>query len=175
MAWSVVYIGYEKFHFSQKFLTMSNQTSVNPLPASFVTHQEVNLRVNSFINTKHNMLTASQNKQETRAIWYELKHLEQLMEELRYKEASGMRIYFGAYPDTHEKYAGQLCLLMVPTRINTTTMRHEDIITEHEPDFTERIAGFDPKKIEEMYKNFNFGSPCPPACISGDLTYPLAT
>jgi hypothetical protein len=164
-----------QFHFLNKFLIMSNQTSVNPLPASFVSHEEVNLRVNSFINSKHNMLTATLNKQETRAIWYAFEHLEQLMDELKYKEASGMRIYFGAYPGTHQQYAGQLCLIMIPTRINTTTMVHEDIIIENEPDFTERIAGFDPNEIVEMYKNFNFGSPCPPACISGDLTYPLAT
>lgn len=155
---------------------MSKQTTTAPpLPASFISQAEANLRVTNYINNKYTPLSSTMDGSETKAIWYSIQHLQQLFDELQYREASGMRIYFGAYPTTHEHYGGQLCLIMVPTRINSTTMRHEDIITENESDFTERIAGFDPDEIEEMYKTFNFGSPCPPACLTGDLTYPLAT
>ncbi len=152
---------------------MTNQTAAKPLPASFVPKAEINKRVNNFMTFKHPLLTAELGKAETKSVWYATLHLEQLIDELKYKEASGLRIYLGAYSDDHPNYAGQLCLLMVPTRADGQTLGHFDIIAEEEPDFPERFAGFDPGEIGRIYKTFNFGSPCPPACPPPDgLTFP---
>jgi hypothetical protein len=151
---------------------MSNQTTTNPLPASFISKEEMNSRVNNYMTTKHSILSAALGTDETKAIWYAMPHLEQLIDELRYKEASGMRIYFGAYSPDHENFPGQLCLVMVPTRANAQTQGHTDIIAEEEADFWDRAGTYDPSEIERIYKTFNFGSPCPPACGLEPLTFP---
>src|SRR4051812_9034806 len=147
---------------------------IKPLPAAFISKTKADERVAKFQSEKHVLLSSALNGSDTKAIWYTIVHLEQLLEELHYQEASGMRIYFGTYPDTHLDYPGQLCLIMVPTKANAS-MEHEDIIIDDQAGFGDRLAGFDADEIDEMYMNFNFGSPCPPACGNHRMRYPLAS
>ncbi|GAB2809113.1 hypothetical protein [Ferruginibacter profundus] len=143
------------------------------LPAAFVSKATVNQRVGNYQNHKLPTLSAALGRSDTKSIWYTVEHLEQLLDELHYQEASGMRVYFGAYPSDHDDYPGQLCLMMVPTTFNGTTSNHEDIIIEEQDDFTDRFGAFDPEEIENIYKSFNFGSPCPPACLNQDPGFPI--
>jgi hypothetical protein len=147
-------------------------SEIKPLPVAFVSKTNASLRIEQFQNGKHGLLSNALGRADTKAVWYAINHLKQLLEELEYQQASGMRAYFATYPDTHPDYPGQLCLIMVPTKANAN-MEHEDIILDDQPGFGDRLAGFDPNDIEEMYLNFNFGSPCPPACGKHRMRYPL--
>lgn len=141
-----------------------------PLPESYISKDELNTRVKNYQETKLALLNAAMgdNKNDTKSIWYSKIHLEQLINEMNHLNASGMRIYLGAYPVTHNATPGQTCLLWVPTRAtnNNGSSSHKDIISEDEPDFPDRIAELD--KFKMTHKGFNFGSPCPPACGNPD-------
>jgi len=149
-----------------------DNNEIKPLPAAFITKTSANQRISAYQNHKLPGLTSALGKDDTCSIWYAMEHLEQLMDELRYQQASGMRIYFGAYPSNHPDYSGQLCLVMIPTVNGTTMGHHPDLIIEEQADFTDRFGIFDPEAIDDIYKSFNFGSPCPPACLSGDNAFP---
>ena len=145
--------------------------NIQQLPAAFISKATANERISAYQNHKLPGLSSPLGKSDTCSIWYALEHLEQLVEELRYQQASGMRIYFGAYPSDYPDFAGQLCLIMIPT-IEGTEEHQPDLILEDQEGFAERFGIFNPTAIDDMYKSFNFGSPCPPACLSGDNAFP---
>jgi hypothetical protein len=153
---------------------MSNQTSAKPLPAFFVGQAITRDRIKRFQETKQPVLTNLIGKEDTRAVWYSIEHIEELFKELKYLNANGLRIYLGSYEESHPQYSGQTCLLMVATRLNDS-QKNEDLILEQGPDFESRISlqrdlEIQPEKPKE--RDFNYGSPCPPVCPENELKYP---
>jgi hypothetical protein len=141
------------------------------LPFIFVNKTEVSKRVNNYKTQKQGMLTEKMNgKEETRSIWYSREHLEEIMRELYYLNADGVRLYFAAYDPEHELYGSQLSLVFVPTYL-TEENKHRDIIIEDEENYTARKAmkqtGFDANK------GLDFGALCKPDCGDHELLYPL--
>lgn len=163
---------------------------VKELPSFFVGKEIAKKRIQYFMDSKYPLLTENNSKTETRSIWYSFEHIKALYEELDYLNASGLRIYFGAYlePDiedenevvlidaeTHSGVAGQLSLLMVPTEAyiaGNNEPRHTDLIVEDKPDFTDRLIGLTLEEFILANKTHNAGSPCPPACITSDIKFP---
>lgn len=153
---------------------MENKKTVKPLPAIFIGKKITTERVERYLKNKHPLLSnaISQNghpKEDTKSIWYSKEHIETWLDEINIMNADGMRVYFGEYGEKDGLFAGQLCLLIVPTRL-TNSGRHEDIIVENEPDFAERLpaqarslgnTNFD---AESLHRGYNYGAPCPPIC-----------
>jgi hypothetical protein len=153
---------------------MNGSFSNTPLPEIFVGKAVVTARVKNFLTVKYPKLNETLNGKDTRAVWYSREHLETILDEMRMLSADGLRVYFGAYEDTHKSAPGQVCLLLVPTRASAND-GHADVIIEDESGFAERVnLGEQSKGIfdntnlpsteteEEQSKGFNYGHPCPP-------------
>jgi hypothetical protein len=156
---------------------MPEQPPARPLPFFYVGKQEASQRIQKFLDDKHPLLTDAIGKTDTKSVWYSFQHIEELYKELVYLNADGLRLYYGAYDSQHE-YSNQLCILMVPTFLNSS-MKHEDLILENSDDFIERLGGEEnignTEEITELiakYKEFNYGSPCPPVCPGNEFGYP---
>jgi len=162
----------------------NNDSPVQPLPAIFIGKESINNRVNNYLSNKHPLLRNAQKaisdeREETKTIWYSREHIETWLNEMNLLNADGMRIYFGAYGEEDTDVAGQLCLLMVLTRTAENSTTHDDIIYENEPDFADRSAETNSRSINEdglegegNPKEFNYGSPCPPICRDQNPSFP---
>ena len=150
---------------------MSVTRTPRPLPPIFVDASVVNQRIKNFENNKRSELSRAIGHEETRSVWYSLAHFEQILKEMYYLNADGVRAYFATYEDTHAKYPGQLCLIFIPTCFNADSGKHRDIIYEQEPNFSLRSVT-EAYVDEESLKNLNFGSLCKPDCDNHELYYP---
>ncbi len=138
-----------------------------PLPYFFISQDVVEKRVANFVENKHSVLTEALGKMDTKNIWYSLDHIEKLLQEIKLVNGDGLRIFFGMYEPTH-RFAGQLCLVMNPTRPNAKG-GHDNVILENEPDFEkrstfERSVRFPKGDDPSVVWGYNYGSPCPPSC-----------
>ncbi|MFC0518951.1 hypothetical protein ACFFGT_32350 [Mucilaginibacter angelicae] len=145
------------------------ESSSKPLPFFFVGQALVNQRTADFVNQKNNLLSEALGKPDTRSIWYSRDHIAGLLDEIDHAGGDGLRIAFGMYERGHQ-FAGQLCLMMNPTRGVAVgdSVVHQAVILENEPDFAERSAvnkDYDfGNGLPGVDKGFNLGSPCPPIC-----------
>lgn len=154
---------------------MQRHVTVKPLPFFYVGNQVAADRISRFKNQKHNLLSQSLGKPDTRSIWYSKDHFVKLLEEIEFAGGDGIRISFGMYEEGHE-FAGQLCLLFNSTRARVAgnMLVHSTVILENEPDFTERsslpreIIHFPGDGTTTDIRDFNLGSPCPPRCEDED-------
>ncbi len=143
------------------------------VPNFFLSMMTASTRICNFLTSKHTLLSNALGKTDTKSVWYSFSHIESLYKELVYLNADGIRVYMGAYEAGHADFAGQLCLIMVPTRLNGDTMGHEDVILEEDADFTER-PGNELFTDEETAKAFNYGAPCPTICPAlQEAKYPV--
>lgn len=146
-----------------------------PLAKFFVGREVMNERIKRYLSGKHQLLsdniTAREiaNVGETKSVWYDKEYLNTLMQEIEDYGGDGLRIYFGEYENINSPTVcpGQLCLLIVPTRLNETTGKHTDLILEEESDFDARLALRDE---EEM--GFNIAAPNPPIHINQECYFP---
>lgn len=152
---------------------MESQT-VKSLPFFFIGRSLTLERINNYLNHKHGLLSQSLGKMDTKRIWYSKEHIAKLLEEIEYVGGDGVRVSFGMYENSNE-YAGQLCLLMNVTRDQTVgdTVSHVNVILENEPDYEDRSALqrdiiLPSDEETPIDKDFNYGSPCPPRCDTGD-------
>lgn len=136
------------------------------LPYFTISSTDASSRIKKYLDEKYPELCKKLQRDDTRSVWYDIGYLEELIRELHYLNADGLRIYFGAYPDSSTAHAGQTCLIFVPTFFNEQR-QHEDIILESEP-------GFDNRPVANSPMPFNYGSPCPMACLGDQvIKYPL--
>lgn len=161
---------------------MDTKTMAPPLPEIFVGKDIVNARVKLYLQNKHPLLSQELSKDgvgrlDTRNVWYSKEYLQTLMNEMVYLNADGVRIYFGAYGNEEGRPEGQLCLLMVLTRPSSTG--HKDIVLEDEPDFEARKNQILSRSFngglnlnDEVPREYNYGSPCPPICFTDDQAFP---
>ena len=154
---------------------MTTARFAKPLPTFFLGKTAANARISQFMDSKHILLSTDLRKTDTKSIWYSFEHIQNLFKELVFLNADGLRIYFGEYDAKHPDFPGQLCLVMVPTRLNEETLGHEDVIMEEDIDFSER-PGSDSFISEENSKAFNYGAPCPTICpLEDEMKYPFPT
>ena len=153
---------------------MATQRFAKPLPTFFLGKTAANLRISNFMASKHVLLSDDLGRTDTKSIWYSFTHIENLYKELVFLNADGLRIYMGQYEEDHPDFPDQLCLIMVPTRLNDETMGHEDVILEDDVDFPDRPGSELVTDVEEA-KSFNYGAPCPTICpVSvGEIKYPF--
>lgn len=150
---------------------------MQPLPDILVDQSVINDRVRNFQTNKYPILDAALKEinshlQETKSIWYSRAHIESILAEMDITGADGVRVYFGAYGQSEAFAPGQLCLMMVLTRSGTLGAGQTDIVYENEADYVDRINLSRSRSIENgQPKQFNYGSPCPPICIT-DPAYP---
>lgn len=159
---------------------MTTPKTTRALPEFFIGSQLASERIATFQASKHPALSKTLGKDDTKAIWYSARHIEELFKELIFLNADGLRIYFGEYGANHQLYPGQLCLIMVPTRLDAETQSHVDILLDKEDDFEKRpghekfVANAEKKHdITNQEKGYNYGSPCPPVCPGQVMKYPL--
>lgn len=150
---------------------MSNARNLKPLPDVFIPKTEVNKRVKNFMDLKHPLLTSAIGKDETKSAWYSLEQFEQVMREMYYQNADGLRIYFGAYPENDPEYGGQLTIIFVPTRRDVYTGKHKDVIIDDDPSFGER-PDHENEMNAELFKGLDTFGLCPPTCIDQDCSFP---
>lgn len=142
-----------------------------PLPSIFISKQDVSARVSNFMNTKHNLLSDAIGKQETRAAWYSLEQFEELMREMYYLNADGLRVYFGAYDREHLQYPDQMTVIFVPTYLDELQGSHADIIIDDMDDYTSRSVNSEMQMSK--FKNLDSIGLCPPSCGIQTLSYPI--
>jgi len=147
---------------------MQEQTSSRTLPGNFVGREITQDRVTRYSAEKQPLLSKAIGKTDTGSIWYTFRQIEDIYKELVFLKADGLRFYLGAYEENHADFADQLCLLMVPTRLNPETNRHRDVVLEEEPEFEKRL---EISRSLGLVKDFNYGSPCPPVCPPHELRY----
>jgi hypothetical protein len=151
---------------------MKNENKLKPLPWFFIGREAASERVKNYEKQKHNLLTESLGKPDTKSIWYSKEHISSLLEEIEFVGGDGLRIYFGAYDSNHKSFAGQLCLVMIPTKElqEGKMISHKNVSIEKESDFEERATltrDFNPSDSMDdvaISRDFNYGSPCPPLC-----------
>jgi hypothetical protein len=164
---------------------MSMNESAKALPGIYVGKDVINNRVKLYRQHKHLLLSnemSKEGREETKSIWYSKAHIETWLSEMNTIEADGMRVYFGQYtPDEINEPTGQLCLLMVLTRGNGEKESiHQDIIYENEPTYAARLQNTPSMQTETekggndtiFEKEFNYGAPCPPICITDGQEFP---
>ncbi len=148
-----------------------------PLPTTFIPKEVVNERVNNYLANKHNLLSAAISKDDSISAWYSLEQFEELMREMYYQNADGLRIYFGALGEEDLLYPNQLTIIFVPTYLDENTSKHTDIIIDNEAGYVDREeAGA--KKLAKSAgsntkKNLDALGLCPPSCSDHDCAYPL--
>ncbi len=153
--------------------------NAKPLPGIFISKNVVNERVNNFQSNKLPLLTNAIGKPDTKSGWYSIEQFEELMREMYYLNADGVRLYFGAYSNDAPEYAGQLTIIFVPTYTDIDTGAHTDIIIEGE-ELEERLKAesIASRKIRKdgdmgVLKNLDTLSPCPPDCLNHTPLYPF--
>lgn len=145
------------------------ETEVKPLPPFFIGQNIVDNRVNNFSTVKYTLLSTTLGKPDTKSIWYSREHIAKLLDEIDHAGGDGLRIFLAAYESDHPQFAGQLCLVMNPTRLNANG-GHDNVIAENEPDFAERSQAAKSISLSPSDASFfndkglNYGSPCPPKC-----------
>lgn len=152
---------------------MTTLNATRALPKFVIDSKLASERIKKFQSSKHQVLSKAMGKEDTRSIWYSAKHIEELYKSLTELNADGLRVYFGEYSETHNLYPGQLCLIMVPTRLDPETKDHADILVQEEAavEDTENYIGSVP--AQGKFFAYNYGSPCPPVCPGLGLKYPL--
>lgn len=147
--------------------------SPKPLPGTFIFKEEVNKRVTNYLNLKHPVLSNALGREDSKSAWYSLDQFEELMREMYYLNADGVRIYFGAYDNNDPNYPGMLTVIFVPTYLNEDTGKHTDVVIDDEQDFTQRC---DSKTAVSMTrsipKNLDTLGLCPPSCDDHVFAYP---
>lgn len=158
------------------------QTILPPLPDFFIGKILTKERIDNYASQKHSLLTQALGRPDTKSVWYSKQHIQQLLDEVEYAHGDGLRIFFGAYGESHP-YRGQTCLLMVITREETNggvTIHRNVVIEDEQPERAEQ-ARIEQARIEQLAaerprakgieavdkglpKDFNHGSPCPPLC-----------
>ncbi|MBE5320121.1 hypothetical protein IM793_13215 [Pedobacter sp. MR2016-19] len=149
-----------------------NKYPPQPLPLFFVSKAVLKNRVADYQKNKLPLLSKAIGKPETKSIWYTKDHIAKLLAEIEYVNGDGLRLYFGSYDAQHPSFAGQQCILMTVTREEFVgdSVRHINVFLEEQPGFEARISitrEFSANDSSE--RNFNFGSPCPPACDESSL------
>ena len=150
---------------------MSVARGPKPLPGIFISKEEVNQRVKNYLGQKHPILSKAIDGQETKSAWYSLEQFEELMREMYYLNADGMRIYFGAYAKEDPNYPGMLTVIFVPTHFNPSTGKHADIVIDDDQNFAKRRE-VPPALVRQVAKNLDTLGLCPPACDTQEFSYP---
>lgn len=166
---AAVYFGGYKL-FIQKKLFM-NET-ILALPTTFIYKDAVNEMVKAYQNVKHPLLSQEIGKQETKSGWYSREQFEEMVQEMQYQNASGVRIYFGAYGSDHPEYANQLTVIFVPTEFDENTNQHKDIILDDQGIFNERLAATTQIQKPGDPMNLDTIGLCPPTCLGQSAYYP---
>jgi hypothetical protein len=127
-------------------LTIAETSFLEPY---YIDKEIANQRIINYRHGAHPMLSSTiemnsnrSYREETRSVWYSRKYLENMIDTMNHLNASGMRIYFGCYPDTAveedaaESYLQrQISFLIVLTRQSSNTEMHQNIIIERDENY----------------------------------------
>jgi cell division GTPase FtsZ len=153
---------------------MKRKRSAKPLPNIFISKEVVNERVNNYLLNKHPLLSAAINKEETKAAWYSLEQFEELMREVYFLNADGLRIYLGAYGSDDLRYPDQMTVIFVPTYFDEQTGKQKDIIIDDDDEYTARSVNKNmAAQKSDIPKNLDSIGLCPPGCDDQELSYPF--
>jgi hypothetical protein len=150
---------------------MSNET-IKTLPLTFIYKEAVNALVKNYQNNKHGLLSESIGRPETKCGWYSREQFDEMVQEMEYQNASGVRMYFGSYSSQHPEYANQLTIIFVPTRFNADANTHEDIVLDDQEIFAVRESISPALTDQPITKNLDSIGLCPPACAGQSYYYP---
>ena len=128
---------------------------VPTVPSIFISKTDVNSRIKNFQDHKLPLLSNAIGKSDSTSAWYSMEQFDEIVREMHLQDASGLRVYFGAYDSTDELYANQLTIIFVPTFKNEATGNHRDIVIEDPTSWGGRLG--DPKYLDTI-------SLCPPMC-----------
>ncbi len=103
--------------------------------------------------------TAGTKKKETTSVWFDYAFCEMLMKDLKRGEINGLRIYFGAYDETHskEENKNKMTVVLVTTTGSREAQRDEDDI-QGDDDLTPSAGE------KDLLYEYNEGKLCPPKC-----------
>ena len=119
-----------------------------------ISHAEAKKLADEYKHKKKNHLERAIGKEETRSIWFDYDFCIMLMHDLIRKEINGLRIYFGAYDNSHsEEKKDKMTAILVTTKGPRTGQTWGD----------DDIADVEEKFIEE----YNDGQLCPPRSCGG--------
>lgn len=144
--------------------------SLKPKPSSFISKQEANEMVSFFqteklphLQGKHAMYLG-----ETSSVWFSKKQISEILTEMDHQQATGLRVYLGAYPGTAgPELSNRISLVFTLTRINDLD-DEEDIFLEETYNWAQRP---DPVIEPSPVRGFNHGSISPPR--HGGIRLPL--
>ncbi|MCX6316147.1 MAG: hypothetical protein NTW29_02575 [Bacteroidetes bacterium] len=142
---SIIHDKEESVNRSSQEGNVIKKTGILPMPAYFIGRQLANQRIKKYLSEKYILLSDEMKSmgrlsEETRSMWYTRDFLENLLTEMFYYNANGVRFYYGQFEDDDTlPTSGQLCLIPILTRLSVDGVVR-DIILEDQPDFAERIS-----------------------------------
>lgn len=142
------------------------------LPSIFIYKDAVNEMVKNYQGTKYELLSTNLGKPESKSGWYSRDQFDEIVREMEYQNASGVRVYFGACPADHPEYANQLTVIFVPTEFDENTNQHKDIIIDDKPDFNERVSLTEERRTKGDPMGLDTIGLCPPTCLGQSAYYP---
>lgn len=153
---------------------MAAMRGSKPLPTIFIDKDEVNQRIKNYLNDKRPLLAAAMNRPESKSAWYSLSQFEELIREMYYLHADGLRIYWGAYNKDDQDFPGMMTIVFVPTHLDEITGNHTDIVIDNDESFEDRCtATGDAVTIQGGRKNYDTIGLCPPSCGGHTFAYPF--
>lgn len=152
---------------------MSTTRPVKALPSTIIPKAKVNARIKHFRDTKLPLLSNAIGKSDSTSGWYSLEQFEELMREMYYLNADGLRIYFGAHEPNDPDYPNQLTVIFVPTYHNKATGSHADIVHDDEVNFQVRLSETASQvELADINKGIDSIGLCPPTCDEQEFSYP---
>lgn len=142
------------------------------LPSIFIYKEAVNEMVTNFQGTKYELLSNNIGKPETKSGWYSRAQFEEIVQEMEYQNASGIRIYFGSYGSEHPEYSNQLTVIFVPTEFDEGTNQHKDIIIDDQSNFGDRVTASEERRVPGDPMGLDTVGLCPPTCLGQSSYYP---
>ena len=75
---------------------------VPTVPSIFISKTDVNSRIKNFQDHKLPLLSNAIGKSDSTSAWYSMEQFDEIVREMHLQDASGLRVYFGAYDSTDE-------------------------------------------------------------------------
>lgn len=148
--------------------------TITALPSIFIYKEAVNQLVKNYQQGgKHELLSNEMGeREETKSGWYSREQFEELVREMNLHDASGIRMYFGAYNAEHPEYANQLTIIFVPTSYDEAENVHRDIVIDDTLAFKAREEMSSALIGKPIIKNLDTIGLCPPTCAGHESFYP---
>jgi len=123
----------------------------------FVDNKHVSMLRENYVENRWRANSERLGKPDSLSVWYSLDELKQYIETAEAAGADGIRVYFGVYPSVFPEN------ILLQDRQTIVFVGTQQKVSETGKTENKDLYVSTPKGPEIMA--FNFGLPCPPACV----------